>query len=156
MPAFAPFATNEIFLIALISAVVILAGLVLYLALRLSKLTRGASGGSLEAIIKELHTGHEIHQKHIRELQETTAGHHTRLSHTIRGVSTIRFDPFQNAGQQSFATALLNESGDGVVISGIHARDGVRVYAKEVHNFMSERELSESEAEAIVSARTKL
>ncbi|MEN9390435.1 MAG: hypothetical protein RLZZ283_535 [Candidatus Parcubacteria bacterium] len=156
MLSFAPFISIEIAVLVLAAMVIILAGLVVYLAIKLSRLTRGASGTSLEAIIAELHTGQQLHQKHIHALQETTAGHHARLSHTIRGVSTIRFDPFQNAGQQSFATALLNESGNGVVISGIHARDGVRVYAKEVQNFVSERELSESETEAILAARTKL
>src|SRR6185369_12752051 len=80
-----------------------------------------------------------------------------RLATSIRSVAMKRFDPFQNAGgQQSFATALLNEKGDGIVISGIHARDGVRVYSKDVSNFKSERELSEEEAQAIEEAKKKL
>ena len=157
MDSFAPFVTTNLLLLALLGVVCILIGLVIYLAFRISKLTRGATGGSLETIINELHRGQLLHEKNIQGLQATAAEHHTRLLHAIRGVSTIRFDPFQNAGgQQSFATALLNESGDGVVISGIHARDGVRVYAKEIHAFVSERELSESETEAIAAARSKL
>lgn len=80
-----------------------------------------------------------------------------RLTRSVQGVSVKRFDPFQNAGgQQSFATALLSEKGDGVVISGIHSRDNVRVYAKEVTNFASERELSEEERGAIDDAKKKL
>jgi hypothetical protein len=75
----------------------------------------------------------------------------------VSGVSVKRFDPFQNAGgQQSFASALLNEKGDGVVLSGIHSRDGVRVYAKEVKKFASERELSEEETGAIAETKIKL
>ena len=67
------------------------------------------------------------------------------------------FDPFQNAGgQQSFATALVSEKGDGVVVSGIHSRDGVRVYAKPIERFESKRELSNEEHEAIRDAKKVL
>jgi hypothetical protein len=80
-----------------------------------------------------------------------------RLSTSVRSVAMKRFDPFAGAGgQQSFATAYLNEKGDGVIISGIHSRDGVRVYAKEISNFKSERELSEEERGAVEEAKKKL
>jgi hypothetical protein len=80
-----------------------------------------------------------------------------RLGRSVQGVSVKRFDPFQNAGgQQSFAAALISEKGDGVVISGIHSRDNVRVYAKEVSGFTSAHELSEEERDAIETAKKKL
>lgn len=80
-----------------------------------------------------------------------------RLAGAVRGVAVERFDPYQGAGgQQSFTTAFVNEKGDGIVVSGIHSRDGVRVYAKPVNAFKSERELSEEESRAIESAKKKL
>lgn len=80
-----------------------------------------------------------------------------RLGTAVRGVAVERFDPYQGAGgQQSFTTAFLNEEGGGLVVSGIHSRDGVRVYAKPVTAFKSERELSLEESRAIDSAKKKL
>ena len=68
-----------------------------------------------------------------------------------------RFDPYQNAGgQQSFSSALINEHGNGIAVSGIHSRDGVRVYAKEIENFVSKIELSEEEARAVKKAKESL
>ena len=93
----------------------------------------------------------------VENAEKLLADANRRLLRAVQGVSVKRFDPFQGAGgQQSFASAFLDEKGNGTVLSGIHARDGVRVYAKEVRNFQSERELSEEEKGAIDEARSKL
>lgn len=130
---------------------------VFLLSRRLSRLTRGANAVSLEATIASLSETTASLSEHARVTEAALNNLDTRLMTSVRTVSVRRFDPFQNAGgQQSFATALLNEKGDGVVLSGIHARDSVRVYAKDVHHFMSERELSADEAAAIDDAKKKL
>ena len=69
---------------------------------------------------------------------------------------TVRFNPFKGTGaggNQSFATALLNENGDGVVLSSLYSRERVSVYAKPVQKFSSEYELSGEEKQAIKSAK---
>lgn len=127
------------------------------LSRRIKKLTAGANGASLESTIQGLDKRTSRLEGTERERARVIADIERRLARSMQGVSVERFDPFQQAsGQQSFATALLNEHGSGVVISGIHARDGVRVYAKEVHNFTSDRELSEEEERAILKAQEKL
>ena len=41
-----------------------------------------------------------------------------KLKKSIRGIETVRFNPFSDQGSnQSFAIGMLNEDGDGVVIS---------------------------------------
>ncbi|MEK9177331.1 MAG: DUF4446 family protein [Patescibacteria group bacterium] len=121
---------------------------------RLRVLLRGSDGKSLEGTIRKLGERAEALEKHAKETTLILKETDDRLARSVQGVSVKRFDPFQNAGgQQSFATALLSEAGDGVVISGIHARDGVRVYAKHVKGFGSVRELSEEEREAIAEAK---
>jgi hypothetical protein len=96
-------------------------------------------------------------EKHAKTSEAALENLDARLQGAVRGVSIERFDPYQGAGgQQSFASAFVNERGDGIVVSGIHSRDGVRVYAKPVAAFKSERELSEEESRAIESARKKL
>lgn len=130
---------------------------VLLLSRRVARLTRGASGASLESTISALGTATTLLESHAKTTESALNNLDTRLQSALRSVSVRRFDPFQNAGgQQSFATALLNERGDGVVLSGIHARDSVRVYAKNVTRFASERELSDEEARAIDDAKKQL
>ncbi len=127
------------------------------LSRRIALLTRGGDGKSLEGAIRATEARTATLEGHAKRTEGALNNLDERLQGALRGVSVRRFDPFQNSGgQQSFAAALLDEGGDGVVISGIHARDGVRVYAKEVKDFKSERELSEDESAAIAEAQKKL
>jgi hypothetical protein len=124
---------------------------------KLRAFLRGSDGKSLEGTIHKLGERVESLESHARETTNILKEADERLARSVQGIAVKRFDPFQNAGgQQSFATALLSEEGDGVVISGIHARDGVRVYAKEVKKFASERELSDEERDAIAEAKKKV
>ena len=76
-----------------------------------------------------------------------------KLRKSIRGVETLRFNPFPDQGSnQSFAIGMLNEDGDGVVISSLYSRDRMSVFAKPVKNKKSEYELSAEEKEAINKA----
>lgn len=129
----------------------------LSLARRIRTLTSGSDGASLEGTIQGLDKRTARLEHTERDRVRALADIERRLTRSVQGLSLHRFDPFQNAGgQQSFTTALLNEHGDGIVISGIHARDGVRVYAKEVRAFSSDRELSEEEGAAIAKAKKTL
>lgn len=124
---------------------------------RLSRLVRGAQGSSLEGLINKLYERIEVLEKYARTSSQKIKNIDGRVGTSVRGVALERFDPFQNSGgQQSFVTAFLNEQGDGVVVSGIHSRDGVRVYAKPVLNFTSERELSDEEKKAVKNAQKNL
>ncbi len=124
---------------------------------KLRRLLRGGDGKSLEGTIRGLQDRVALLETHAVKATAAFDNIDARLQKSIRGVSVKRFDPFQGGGgQQSFAAALVNESGDGAVISGIHARDGVRVYTKAVKGFSSERELSDEEKTAIADARESL
>jgi len=65
----------------------------------------------------------------------------------------IRFNAFENMGSnQSFALALLNQTGDGVVLSCIHSREESRVYGKPIVKGQSNYQLSKEEKQVIDSA----
>jgi hypothetical protein len=129
----------------------------LFLSRRISLLTRGATGASLESTIRTLESRVTKLEAHATQSERALNNLDARVQSAVRAVSVRRFDPFQNAGgQQSFASALLDEHGDGVVLSGIHSRDTVRVYAKEVRAFTSTHELSEDERTSIADAKKKL
>jgi hypothetical protein len=76
-----------------------------------------------------------------------------RLERSISGVGVLRYDAFnETSGRQSSSIALLDERGDGVVLSAILQREQARLYAKAVRGGDSELELSPEEREAIRQA----
>ncbi len=83
----------------------------------------------------------------------------SRLKKTVSGVETIRFNPFKgtgSGGNQSFATALLSEEKNGVIISSMYARDHISIFSKPIKNMSSEYELTAEEKEALNKAKDSL
>lgn len=77
-----------------------------------------------------------------------------KLKKSIRGLETIRFNPFPDQGSnQSFAIGVLNEEGDGVVLSSLYSRERMSIFAKPIKNHKSEYELSNEEREALTKAK---
>jgi len=71
----------------------------------------------------------------------------------LQKVGLIRFNPFQDSGgDQSFAIALLDQGGTGVVVSSLHGRAETRIFAKQVTNGRSTHALSDEEQQAIKTA----
>ena len=77
----------------------------------------------------------------------------TELADAIRHVAVVRYDAFGDmGGRLSFSAALLDDAGDGIVLTSIHARTETRSYIKGVQGATSEATLSPEEQEAIGSA----
>jgi hypothetical protein len=73
-----------------------------------------------------------------------------RLDGSISRAGVLRYDAFnESTGRQSSSVALLDEHGNGVVLSAILQREQARVYAKPIVAGDSELELSPEEREAI-------
>jgi hypothetical protein len=65
----------------------------------------------------------------------------------------VRYDAFEDmGGRLSFSAALLDDNGDGIVISSINGRTETRTYAKPIRNLTSDHNLSQEEGEAIAGA----
>lgn len=78
----------------------------------------------------------------------------TKLKKSIRGLETIRFNPFTDQGSnQSFAIGMLNEEGDGLVISSLYSRERMSIFAKPIKAGTSAYELSSEEKEALKKAK---
>jgi hypothetical protein len=84
-----------------------------------------------------------------------------RLHHELQGLSqrslqkvgVIRFNPFSDTGgDQSFAIALLDAEGNGIVLSSLHGRADTRFFAKQVQGGRSKHTLSDEEQDAIRKA----
>lgn len=136
-----------------ISIITLIISITNYIASK--KVLRGSSkdlGASVTQLVTDMQ-GFDIFRK---DLEEYLRAVEARLKTSLRGMHTIRFNPFQGDGSggfQSFATAFVNEEGTGVIISSLHARDRMSVYAKPIVKFVSEFELTEEEQEALSKAK---
>ena len=121
-----------------------------------SELTTGTSGGNLEAILND----------HIAQVRETATRVEDigQLAHSLekaayfslQHLGVVRFNPFQDTGgDQSFAIALVDGHGNGVVLSSLHGRDATRIYAKPLKRWESTHALTDEEKQAIALAYQK-
>ena len=123
---------------------------------RLKRFFLGKKGKDLEESIEAILENIEILKKSKENTEKELAVLRAKLRKSIRGVETIRFNPFPDQGSnQSFAIGMLNEDGDGVVLSSLYSRDRMSVFAKPVKNKKSEYELSAEEKEAIRNAEVR-
>ena len=122
--------------------------------LRLKRLFRGSDAKSLEGLMQEVVTrmqmlrdSAECHDEYIHALE-------SRLKRQGHGVQLLRFNPFKDVGgTQSFAVAIVNEEGDGVVFSSLYSRERMSVFAKPIKNGTSDIELTEEERTVVDGAQ---
>jgi hypothetical protein len=153
---------GSVAVIALVLALLALGGVVVLLARQqrllgqYQHLMAGTSGGNLETVLND----------HVGQVRETTArieavdqlarrlekDAHFKLQH----MGVVRFNPFHDTGgDQSFAIALADGYGNGVILSSLHARDVTRVYAKPLQQWGSTYSLTDEEKQAIALASQK-
>jgi hypothetical protein len=77
------------------------------------------------------------------------------LEQALRHVAVVRYDAFGDmGGRLSFSAAVVDDRGDGLVFSSIHARGESRTYAKGVVGGGSDATLTPEEQQALAAART--
>ena len=68
----------------------------------------------------------------------------------LRHLAVVRYDAFGDmGGHLSWSLALLDDAGNGVVLTSIHGRSEARTYAKGVKAGRSEQSLSPEEEQSI-------
>jgi Protein of unknown function (DUF4446) len=77
------------------------------------------------------------------------------VSSALRHLAVVRYDAFGDmGGHLSWSMALLDDAGDGIVVTSIHGRSDSRTYAKNIAGWTAAAKLSPEEEEAINFART--
>ena len=75
-------------------------------------------------------------------------------SQALRHLAVVRYDAFGDmGGHLSWSMALLDDGGDGVVLTSIHGRSEARTYAKNLTGWSCEHPLSPEEEEAVKFAK---
>lgn len=121
------------------------------LARQYKTLLRNVQGKNLEEVIinnsktlERVLMKIDVFEGRLNETERLTAK-------SIQRVGIVRFNAFEDiGGDLSFALALLDQNGDGVVVTSIYGRDDARTYAKPVKQGKSTFQLSPEEEKAIV------
>lgn len=109
---------------------------------RLDETLRGILQGQAEQVQRL--------ERAIRALHATGKKQQTQIEGSVRNVALLRYDAFEDVGGRlSFSCALLDDQGNGVVLTSINGRQETRVYAKPVTQGTSTHNLSLEEEEAI-------
>ena len=126
-------------MLALVVAVVALA--VAGVAVRRGRSSRSRNGA--DALPQDVHG-----------LRQEVAALRAEGKDALRHLAVVRYDAFGDmGGHLSWSLALLDDGGNGVVLTSIHGRSDARTYAKSVAGWTSEQQLSPEESEAIEAAR---
>ena len=92
-------------------------------------------------------------RRDVQVLREQVAAVRADVAGTLRHVAVVRYDAFSDlGGRTSFSAALLDDEGDGLVLTSINSRTEARTYAKGVQAGGSAQDLSPEERQAIAHA----
>ena len=123
---------------------------------RLKRFFLGKKAKDLEDTIVILETEINKLNKAKENIEKEVSIINRKLKKSIRGLETIRFNPFPDQGSnQSFAVGMLNEEGDGLVISSLYSRERMSIFAKPIKGGVSTYELSAEEKEALKKAKVE-
>jgi hypothetical protein len=72
----------------------------------------------------------------------------------LRHLAVVRYDAFGDmGGHLSWSMALLDDGGNGVLLTSIHGRSEARTYAKNIATWSCDQAMSPEEEEAVKFAR---
>ena len=91
--------------------------------------------------------------KRLDELYSRHEGVTTAARRALQRFGIVRYDAFEEmGGRLSFSLALLDDHGDGLVLTSINGRTEARTYVKPIVALNSEHNLSDEEREAMAVA----
>lgn len=150
----------EFIVIILLALVLLLGGWVAFIEYRYRQLARsfrllltGRGGADLEATLMDFVARMDHVERTTQGMERRVSGVEVKLPYLVQHVGIIRFNPFADkGGDQSFVMAILDDHADGAVLSALHARSDVRVYAKPIVGGQSTYTLTAEEKDAIARA----
>jgi hypothetical protein len=151
---------QTIILFAIASAIILLlTGWIAYIHFRFNRLVKNTDKDNIEKNLVEIYAYLEKNHSQNKDIVSHLKVLDRKVHSAPRGLGLIlfkAFDGMKSGGGNSFALALLNEKGDGAVLSTLHSRERVNVYSKEIKNFKADVLLTEEEQQALTKAQNSL
>lgn len=117
------------------------------------KLVKGTDGEDLKKVMQKIWQSQDKNNEFMATLEKKLKSLDEEGRLHIQKLGLVRFNPFKElGGEHSFSMALLNGTGTGIVITGIHTRERTRLYVKDIKKGKSELELSNEEKKALAKA----
>lgn len=139
--------------------ILLLTGWIMYLHFRFNRLVQTVHKDNIEKTLIEIYSYLEKNHKQNIEISSHLKMLDRKIHTSPRGLGLIMFKAFdgmKSGGTNSFALALVNEKGDGAILSTLHSRDRVNVYSKQIQGFKSNVMLTEEEVQALTKAQNSL
>jgi len=127
---------------------------VVVLALLIAAGSLALSVTALRRGVPEREAGPDALPEDVQGLRQEVAALRAESAYALKHLAVVRYDAFGDmGGHLSWSLALLDDGGNGVVLTSIHGRSEARTYAKSVSGWSCEQQLSPEEAEALGAAR---
>ena len=118
-----------------------------------ARLMSGVKDGNVEYVLEQHMDELRAALQTVSTLEQETRRIDRTLKLAMQRKGLVRYNAFRNTGgDQSFAWALVDGYGNGVVLSSLHARENTRVYAKPLYDWKSSYSLTKEEEQAIAQA----
>ncbi|MEN9921250.1 MAG: hypothetical protein RLZZ517_228 [Candidatus Parcubacteria bacterium] len=151
---------QNVILFAIASAIILLlTGWIAYLNFRFNRLVKTAHKDNIETTLVEIYSYLEKNHKQNVDISNHLRMLDKKIHVAPRGLGLVMFKAFdgmKSGGTNSFSLALLNEKGDGAILSTLHSRERVNVYSKEIIGFKASVMLTEEEEQALTKAQNSL
>ena len=122
---------------------------------RFASIPAVSANNNLNETLSELNS--KIHE--LNQYKQASANQIQKITEslkTVKKVETKKYNPFVDAGvggMQSFSTAMIDENGNGIILTSLYSRTSTRVTLKEVYSWQPNQELSPEEKEVLEKTR---
>ena len=106
--------------------------------------------GNTVAMLRSIDERTVRNDRNIDGVAQRLASVEARVPHALTRFAVVEYDAFGNiTGNQSRSIAVINDSGDGLVITLLTYRDDTVFYTKEIRGGSGVQELSPEEGQAV-------
>lgn len=120
---------------------------------KMLRVTRGAPGNELLLALRDHGDDLDAMETAVIDLQARVDDIERDLVLCTSRVAMVHYDAFPDmGGKLSFSLAMLDEQGDGIVLSVVNGRSETRVWGKRVIAGSSRQRLSDEESEVLERA----
>ena len=130
--------------------------LLVRMLLHYKRLTADVSKKDLISSLNHLISISERNSEDIKLLTDKLNHEIVENKRHLQKVGFKRYNPFTDTGgDQSFTTAILDDLGDGIMISSLHSRENTRLYAKKVADGKVTGQVLSSEEQEVIKQALK-